>query len=244
MGKGGMLTGGTLTAVSKPVRPPLTVRYTKYVTNERGGGEGEREEPLTGRIAAWIARQVEMGLVDSDLSLPQYRVLGLLAEGNALPSSMADRLDVRRPSITAVVDGLVARALVVRTPAEDDRRQVTHGITSEGRRVLRAADQAVNERLASIAGCLDSATEADQCLENIALWGKALVSWRNRARAVSPASGSTPAVVGAPAVVRAPVRAAGVVQARASEAAEASVLGPPASPEPATERQRAKAAIR
>jgi len=131
-----------------------------------------------GRIAAWIARQVEVGLSESDLSLPQYRVLGLLAEGMTLPSSMADRLDVRRPSITAVVDGLVTRGYVVRTHDEDDRRQVTHAITGEGRRVLSAADRSVGDRLGTIASCLDDPGEADDALGNLALWGKALSRWR------------------------------------------------------------------
>ena len=93
-------------------------------------------------------------LAESDLSLPQFRVLHLLADGIALPSSMADTLDVRRPSITAVVDGLVARALVVREHDAEDRRRVTHSITKEGRHVLEAADRAVEERLCSIAGTL------------------------------------------------------------------------------------------
>ena len=51
-----------------------------------------------------------------DLTLPQFRVLGILAEGSSAASGLADRLAVRRPSITALIDGLVARDLV-------DRRQ-------------------------------------------------------------------------------------------------------------------------
>jgi long-chain acyl-CoA synthetase len=139
----------------------------------------ERPQALAaGRIAAWIARQVEVGLSESDLSLPQYRVLGLLAEGMTLPSSMADRLDVRRPSITAVVDGLVTRGYVVRTHDEDDRRQVTHAITAEGKRVLATADRAVSDRLGTIADCLEDSGETDAALSNLALWGKALSRWR------------------------------------------------------------------
>lgn len=137
-------------------------------------------------MAAWIARQVERGLATSELSLPQYRVLGLLAEGNALPSSMADRLNVRRPSITAVVDGLVARGLVVRTPAEGDRRQVSHAITAEGRQLLAAADRDVEERLAAIAGCLGSAAQTEAALGGIELWGEALHNWANRQVAEVP----------------------------------------------------------
>jgi DNA-binding MarR family transcriptional regulator len=131
-----------------------------------------------GRIAAWIARQVELGLTESELSLSQYRVLGLLAEGMALPSSMADRLDVRRPSITAVVDVLVSKGLVVRSHGENDRRQVTHGITAEGRNVLAGADLAVEARLGEIASSLDTDGESDQAMRTLSLWGKALVNWR------------------------------------------------------------------
>jgi hypothetical protein len=33
-----------------------------------------------GRTAAWLSKQVEIGLAGVDLSLPQYRILGLLDE--------------------------------------------------------------------------------------------------------------------------------------------------------------------
>jgi len=131
-----------------------------------------------GRIAAWISRQVEVGLTEGDLSLPQYRVLGLLGEGMALPSSMADRLDVRRPSITAVVDGLVSRGYVVRTHDADDRRQVTHGITAQGRTALRNADRSVDARLGSIISYLGDDAEISEAFRGLALWGKALSNWR------------------------------------------------------------------
>jgi len=131
-----------------------------------------------GRIAAWISRQVEVGLSGGDLSLSQYRVLGLLAEGMTLPSSMADRLDVRRPSITAVVDGLVSRDYVVRTHEADDRRQVTHGITEAGRNALAAADRAVDTRLCSILEYLEDDGEMADAFRGLALWGKALSAWR------------------------------------------------------------------
>jgi len=35
------------------------------------------------RSAAWLAKQVELGLSSVELSVPQYRVLSLLDEGDA-----------------------------------------------------------------------------------------------------------------------------------------------------------------
>ncbi len=82
-----------------------------------------------GRAAAWLSKQVELALGDVELSLPQYRVLGVLAEGASMPSALAERLTVRRPTVTAVVDGLESRGLVQRTPGDLDRRSVTHTLT-------------------------------------------------------------------------------------------------------------------
>src|ERR1700751_4376616 len=64
-----------------------------------------------GRVAAWLSKRVEVALATVDLTLPQFRVLGILAEGASAASGLADRLAVRRPSITALIDGLVARGL-------------------------------------------------------------------------------------------------------------------------------------
>ncbi len=150
----------------------------------------ERDHPKLGgehrlsiaRITAWLGRQAELALAESDLSLPQYRVLSLLADGIALPSSMADSLDVRRPSITAVVDGLVARGFVVREHDAEDRRKVTHSITKEGRRLLHAADHAVEDRLSAIAGTLADEDLVAGAIDGLARWGPALVEWRNLKR--------------------------------------------------------------
>jgi DNA-binding MarR family transcriptional regulator len=132
---------------------------------------------LVGRTAAWLAKQVEIGLATVDLSLPQYRVLGLLDESAAVSSDLADRLDVRPPTVTAVVDGLVTRSLVERRPVEGDRRRVSHTLTGEGRRLLVAGDTAVFDRLCEIVDAL-RADDDDRALafDGLAAWRRALLA--------------------------------------------------------------------
>lgn len=134
-----------------------------------------------GRAAAWLSKQVELALADVGLSLPQYRILGLLGEGAAMPSALADRLTVARPTVTAVVDGLEARDLVERAPGPvTDRRRVTHTLTTEGRQLLARADAAIDARLADIAASLDGAELTDRALHSLELWGTAM--WAHHAR--------------------------------------------------------------
>jgi long-chain acyl-CoA synthetase len=130
-----------------------------------------------GRVAAWLSKRVEVALGTVDLTLPQFRVLGILAEGSSAASGLADRLAVRRPSITAIVDGLVARGLVDRRQEDSDRRRVAVRLTPEGEQVLAAADKAVDEYLASLAGCLPSKEEA-MALRSLELWGQAMAASR------------------------------------------------------------------
>jgi DNA-binding MarR family transcriptional regulator len=131
-----------------------------------------------GRTAAWLAKQVELSLAEVDLSLSQYRMLGLLDEGSAVSSALAERLAVRPPSVTAVIDGLVTRGLVARRHAEDDRRRVSHELTDLGHRLLAEADTAVNNRLELLANRLPSARARDRAIEDLGLWQKAMTAHR------------------------------------------------------------------
>jgi long-chain acyl-CoA synthetase len=131
-----------------------------------------------GRTAAWLAKQVEIGLAAADLSAPQYRVLGLLDESSAVSSDLAERLAVRPPSVTAIVDGLVARGLVERRPVDSDRRLVDHVLTDSGRQALDSADDAVASRLGDIAACLDSTDEAERAFDGLVAWRKAFGAYR------------------------------------------------------------------
>ena len=133
---------------------------------------------LPGRVAARLARQVDVGLAQVDLSLPQYRILMFLAEGSVAASALADSLAVSRPSVTAVVDGLVSRGLVERRHDEGDRRRVGHALTEEGRRVLEEADAAVNARLAEIASFLSDEGDAAAAFEGLEKWRLALDTFR------------------------------------------------------------------
>jgi long-chain acyl-CoA synthetase len=129
-----------------------------------------------GRVAAWLSKRAEVALATVDLTLPQYRVLGLLAEGSAVASGLAERSAVRPPSITALIDGLVARGLVERNGEEDDRRRVALKLTPEGTKTIAEADRAVDEYLASIAACLPTKEEA-MALRSLELWGHALTNF-------------------------------------------------------------------
>ncbi len=92
------------------------------------------------RIIARLARVFETCLADEQsMSLAQYRVLAFLSEGEWAASALADWLSVSRPSVTAMVDGLVERGWVTREHSPTDRRRVLHLLTDDGRRQLGAA---------------------------------------------------------------------------------------------------------
>lgn len=160
------------------------VRHTNDVTIEPLGGSAVTVEGA--RALARLAKSAEMALGGVDLSLPQYRVLIFLSEHDAAAASaLAARLDVTRPTITAIVDGLVARGLVERRPAQEDRRRVEHRLTRSGEQLLRAGDGAVVARLHAIAAHLEP-DEAAEAASGLDRWSEGL----NRARAaflVAPA---------------------------------------------------------
>jgi long-chain acyl-CoA synthetase len=123
-----------------------------------------------GRTVAWLAKQAELGLATLDLSLAQYRVLGLLSEGSAVSSAVAEQLAVRPPSVTALIDGLVARGLVDRRTIEGDRRRVSLVVTNAGRRAIAAADAVVDARMAAIATMGGDDDEGEGAVADLARW--------------------------------------------------------------------------
>ena len=134
-----------------------------------------------GRVIARLARQLELALATVDLTLPQYRVLILLAEGNEAASALAEKLAVSRPSVTGVVDGLVSRGLVQRITVPDDRRRVDHDLTDAGREILAAAETEVQRRLDEIAA--HRPDRAPAAFAGLEPWREALDSYRSARRA-------------------------------------------------------------
>jgi long-chain acyl-CoA synthetase len=173
---------------------------TDAASGGKGGGRARSKASAAppvlgtyGRVAAWLSKRVEVALAQVELTLPQYRVLGILAEGSAAASGLADRLAVRRPSITALIDGLVARGFVDRRQEDADRRRVELRQTPEGVSTLARADVVVDEYLVAIAGHLPDKEEA-MALRSLELWARAMVESRQ-----GPRRTGSEAAVAAPA---------------------------------------------
>ena len=66
------------------------------------------------RAIARLSRLFEKRLADDGMTLPQFRVLAFLSEGEWAASKVAEWLAVSRPSLTSLVDGLVERGWVER----------------------------------------------------------------------------------------------------------------------------------
>ncbi len=142
-----------------------------------------RVPPGAARALARLARHVETALDPLELSLPQYRVLSLLGDGSSASSALAGRLAVSPPSVTAVVDGLVARELVERLPDAVDRRRLTLQLTPAGVQALRASEKAVDARLGEVAEYLEDPSSAAAAIEALQQWNHALDAFREEKRA-------------------------------------------------------------
>lgn len=117
------------------------------------------------RTLARISRLLERGC--DDLTLPQYRLLAMVAQGDERSSLLAERLAVAKPTITAMVDGLVERGLLTRSDVPGDRRAVRIAITTEGRKALDLTERAMADRLAGVLGRVDGQPAVLDAIEQL-----------------------------------------------------------------------------
>ena len=134
----------------------------------------ELDYSSVGWTAARLARQVEVALAPLDLTPAQYRMLVQLVRGRDVSSRLAEKLAVSAPSVTAVVEGLVLRGAVERAHSVEDRRLIALALTELGRTLLASAEEALQDKLGSIAGELVDEASVASALDALKLWGEAL----------------------------------------------------------------------
>ncbi len=119
-----------------------------------------RPQPALDVLAvARLARYLERAC--TDLTLAQYRVLALVADGERHASRVAQALALGKPTVSASVEALAERGLLTRAPAGHDKRATELAVTGEGRRVLHATEAAMRARLDELLADDDAAVVAD-----------------------------------------------------------------------------------
>jgi DNA-binding MarR family transcriptional regulator len=112
--------------------------------------DGARDvDPVDLLTVARLARLFEQHCGD-ELTLSQYRTLGSLSGGDERASTLARRLAMPKPTLTALVDGLVDRGYVTRERSPEDRRVVRLSITAEGRAARARADRHLGRLFADL----------------------------------------------------------------------------------------------
>jgi DNA-binding MarR family transcriptional regulator len=83
----------------------------------------------------------------TDMTLPQFRVLSVIASSPERANRIAEKAAMSRPSLTGLLDGLEARGWVQRVDVEGDRRGVSLEVTSAGADALKQAERAMTAEL-------------------------------------------------------------------------------------------------
>lgn len=109
--------------------------------------------PLLTRIVAAEVRR-EAG---DDTTMPQFRVLAHLAEEPLTVSALARRRRVTLQAMGELVQNLVERGWIARTPDPKDRRQYLLTLTEHGRRHYQAANQRAIGQIAPLLARLSAA---------------------------------------------------------------------------------------
>jgi DNA-binding MarR family transcriptional regulator len=115
---------------------------------------------------AWLARVLEGAR--GDLTLPQYRLLALLVEGEERASQIAGQLELAKPTVSATIDTLADRGLVERATVEGDRRAVRLTTTAAGRSALATAEASMRARLDELLAETADPARADAALDQLA----------------------------------------------------------------------------
>ena len=114
---------------------------------------------------ARIARVLERAC--TDLTLAQYRLLAMIADGAERASHLAGELALTKPTVSATIDTLVERGLVEREAVDGDRRATRLTVTEPGRAALLVAESSMRERLDDVLARVDDPVALRQSLTQL-----------------------------------------------------------------------------
>ncbi|WP_028548037.1 MarR family winged helix-turn-helix transcriptional regulator [Paenibacillus sp. UNC451MF] len=124
--------------------PKLGVKPYLDLMDQTAAKDTDRKSAYLGLLMLWLGDNI-LDLMDLNLSPfgiteSKFDLLLLLTlhEGRELvtPSALAERLGIRRASVTALLDWLEKRNWILRKSSELDRRMIHVSITSEGRALV------------------------------------------------------------------------------------------------------------
>lgn len=101
--------------------------------------ESDRDLLSAVEATLWLARVLER--TEAPLTTSQFRIMRRAAAGGERAARLAERLAVRKPTLTALADGLVAAGYLVRESDKADRRAVRLHLTAAGERALADTEQ-------------------------------------------------------------------------------------------------------
>lgn len=92
---------------------------------------------LLARASHLVSHEFHARLSDAGLSVPVWRVLAVLYDrDNLVIGVLARMVLLKQPTLSKVLDRMIADGLVTRSPATDDRRRVHVEITARGRELV------------------------------------------------------------------------------------------------------------
>jgi len=136
--------------------------------------KGPRADPALREVEAVraLARATRvLERASGELSLAHYRVLSAVAAGDERASRVARRLAVGKPTVSAAVDTLVQRGLLVRTGVDGDHRVAALHLTGEGSALLSRVENDMIRRIHDLSA---RTPDGDQLLESLVWLGTAI----------------------------------------------------------------------
>jgi DNA-binding MarR family transcriptional regulator len=106
-----------------------------------------------------------------ELTLAHYRVLSAIAAGDERASRVANRLAIGKPTVSAAVDALAQRGLLIRSSVDGDQRVAMLHLTPEGESLLARVEAEMIRRIDDLSG---RTPDPDRLMESLVWLGAAI----------------------------------------------------------------------
>ncbi len=124
---------------------------TSGIVDHTATARGMVDAMLTASRALVGISARSLAAVESDVTLPQYRALVVLAEhGEQRVSALAEALEIHPSTATRLCDRLASKRLVYRAESPTSRREVAVGLSPTGRALVGSVTRRRRAEIARI----------------------------------------------------------------------------------------------